>query len=370
MRIGVLTSSRADYGIYLPLLRLLHEAPDFELSIIAFGTHLSPYHGYTVRQIEADGFPIRARVESLIVGDSEEAIALAMGTTLSKFAGLWERWRDQFDWVLALGDRYEMFAAVSAAVPFAIPIAHLHGGETTLGAIDNTFRHCITHCAQLHFTATAAYAAKVVELKGKAEGVHCVGALSLSGLPDQDLLNAAAFRERFGIDLGRPTILSTFHPETLRVEQNTAHAETLVAVFDQLAAHYQIVLTMPNADTMGGALRRVFAAHAERSERFIAVENFGKRGYFTAMRDCALLLGNTSSGIIEAASFGKYVVNLGDRQRGRARSANVLDVAVEAEAILGAVTQIEARGMTYTGDNIYYNPRVAEDILDRLRALR
>ncbi len=367
MRIGVLTSSRADYGIYQPLLQALHQDPFFELEIIAFGTHLSPYHGYTIQQIEADTFPITARVESLIMGDSEEAIALAMGTTMSKFAGLWAQWQNHFDWVLALGDRYEMFAAVSAAVPFNIPIAHLHGGETTLGAIDNTFRHCITHCANLHFTATPSYAQKVADLKGGKAGVHSVGALSLSGLPQQELLSPAAFQERFGIDFSPATILCTFHPETVSVDQNIAYAEALVAAFEVLRERYQIVITMPNADTMGGAIRRILLALAERSAAVIGVENFGKQGYFTAMRDCAFLLGNTSSGIIEAASFQKYVVNLGDRQKGRARSENVIDVPVEKAAILKTVEQIETEGGSYTGENIYYNPRVTEDIIKVLR---
>jgi GDP/UDP-N,N'-diacetylbacillosamine 2-epimerase (hydrolysing) len=276
-----------------------------------------------------------------------------MGKTTTNFADVWERWASQLDLVVALGDRYEMFAAVAATVPFGLLVAHLHGGETSLGAIDDKFRHAITLMSGLHFTATPAYADRVAQLLGTNTGVYYVGAPSLDGLAELPLLAVAEMKDRFGMDFGQPTMLVTFHPETVASDNNEAYGEELCAALDQLANHYQVVITMPNADTMGSVLRRQFLALSEKNERVITIENFGKIGYFSAMRHCALLLGNTSSGIIEAASFQKYAINLGDRQKGRAHSENLRSVPVAQTDIIQAVAELEQSGLTYHGENVY-----------------
>jgi GDP/UDP-N,N'-diacetylbacillosamine 2-epimerase (hydrolysing) len=364
MKVAVLTSSRADYGIYLPLLRRLAADPFFELEIWAFGTHLSPAHGYTLRAIEADGFEARERVESLIAGDSPEAIAGAMGLTTLKFAGVWARKAPSLDLAFCLGDRYEMLAAALASTPFGVALAHLHGGEISLGAIDNAFRHSLTQLAQLHFTATPGSLAQVQRMRGSEANAWHVGALSLDNLLEMELLDLPVFEARYGIDLRQPTILFTFHPETVAYGQNEAHAEALYAALTQLPQ--QVVATMPNADTQGRIIREMLERASAANPRIVLVENFGTLGYFSCMKHCAILLGNSSSGILEAASLGKYVVNLGARQAGRERSGNVIQAPVEAEAILQAAEAAMLRG-SYEGGNIYWAGGAAQRIVELLK---
>ena len=365
MRIAVLTSSRADYGIYLPLLKKLKSDDFFELKIIAFGTHLSRFHGYTVERIEQDGFEVEEKLETLILGDSETAISNAIGNTISRFAPLWERLKNDVDLVFALGDRYEMFAAVASSVPFNIRIAHLHGGETTLGAIDNKFRHAITLMSSIHFAATEQYCEKIKHLTGQETHIYNVGALSLDNLDNFQLLSKSAFQEHFKIDLSIPTILTTFHPETVSIEKNEVYAKVLVNTFKELSTDYQIIITMPNADTMGSTIRNYFVELSKNNTKIICVENFGSLGYFSCMKHCEFLLGNTSSGIIEAASMGKYVINIGNRQDGRARSKNVIDVSVNKHEIKKALAKIV--DFTYRGQNIYHIKNVSDKILKILK---
>lgn len=353
MRIGVLTSTRADYGIYYSLLRALAADEEVDFGLFVFGTHLSDEHGRTISLIETDGYPIHERVDTMPANDSAAGISQAMGKTMTNFAAVWERWAERLDVVIALGDRYEMFAAVAATVPFGISVAHLHGGETSLGAIDDKFRHALTQMSALHFTATPVYAEKVTQLTGSNDGVHYVGAPSLDGLEELPLLTVTEVKDRFGIDFGQPAILVTFHPETVARDKNEAYGEELCEALNQLTDRYQVVITMPNADTMGSVLRRQFLALADKNKRVITIESFGKIGYFSAMRHCAFLLGNTSSGIIEAASFGKYAINLGDRQAGRAHSDNLITVPVATAEVLAAVDQLETNGLGYQGGNVY-----------------
>ncbi|MFK7946515.1 MAG: UDP-N-acetylglucosamine 2-epimerase [Saprospiraceae bacterium] len=364
MRIVVLTSSRADYGIYLPLLKKLKADNFFDLKIIAFGTHLSRFHGYTVERIEQDGFEIVEKLETLILGDSETAISNAIGNTVSRFAAIWEKLKNQVDLVFALGDRYEMFAAVTASIPFNIQIAHLHGGETTLGAIDNKFRHAITLMSSIHFAATESYCEKIKRLIGQEHYIFNVGALSIENLDNFQLLSKIAFQKQFNIDISIPTILTTFHPETVSIEKNETYTKILVDTFEKLSKDYQIVITMPNADTMGSMIRNYFVELSKKNSKIVCVENFGSLGYFSCIKYCSFLLGNTSSGIIEAASLGKYVINIGDRQKGRARSENVIDVEVDMVKILESVQKIKS---DYKGENVYYIENSSNKIIKALK---
>lgn len=367
MRIAILTSSRADYGIYLPLLKKLREDTFFDLKIIAFGTHLSHFHGYTLHQIEKDGFQIFKKLETLILGDSEAAISNAMGNTITKFSSLWNNIKGEVDLILALGDRYEMFAAVAASVPFNFKIAHIHGGETTLGAIDNKFRHTITLMSTLHFTSTANYAKKVAKLIGSKRNIYNVGALSLDNLKTLKLLSIKQFKKQFNIDLSIQTILTTFHPETVFIEKNIEHVNVLAASLSILSKRYQVVITMPNMDTMGNLIRERLSNLIDKNPNIIGIESFGTLGYFSCIKDCSFLLGNTSSGIIEAASLGKYVINLGNRQKGRAISKNVLNTSINKKNILNNVKKIEGLGFNFEEKNIYYHPDSANQIVKVLK---
>ena len=352
-RIAILTSSRADYGIYLPLLKALKDDPFFELRIIAFGTHLSSFHGYTINQIVNDGFEVSFQIESMLTGDSPNAISTAMALTSLKFADFWKNHQQDFDLVFCLGDRYEMFAAVTSGIPFNITFAHLHGGEKTLGAIDNIFRHAITLASKYHFVSCEEHGDRVAELSESKDNIFDIGALSLDNLNSLSLLSIEDFNNKFGVDLNLPTILVTVHPETVTPEMNGIYVEELVDSLLELQK-YQVIITLPNADTNGNFIRkRLLQLPVESFNRILCFENLGSQGYFTAMKYCSFLLGNTSSGIIEAASFGKYVINLGNRQEGRKQSLNCFNVPFNKELILQTVQKIE-NSQAYTGENIYY----------------
>jgi GDP/UDP-N,N'-diacetylbacillosamine 2-epimerase (hydrolysing) len=364
MKVGVLTSSRADFGIYLPLLNKLEADSNFDLTIIAFGTHCSPYHGETIQEIKEAGFSDIDTVRSLLLSDDEQSIATSYGLTTVKFADYWSN--NRFNLVFCLGDRFEMSAAVQAGIPQGITFAHLHGGETTLGAIDNIYRHQITHASLLHFTSTEKYAERVKKLIHSNKNVHNVGALSLDGINSTKVLDEKELRENYGIPAG-PFILATFHPETVANEENTAYADEMRIAIEELAKQYCTVITMPNADTRGSLYRkRIHTLAQALPGKIITVENFGRKNYFSAMKYASLLLGNTSSGIIEAASFGKYVVNVGDRQKGRAQSKNVINCPFEKERIVSSVKKGMELG-NYEGANIYFKKGSAKKIIEVLK---
>ena len=367
MRIGVLTSSRADYGIYLPLLKELQKDDFFELKIIAFGTHLSPHHGYTLSNIENDGFSVEYTIDSMLIGDSPNSISTAMALTSMKFADFWKEHHREFDLVFCLGDRYEMFAAVSAGIPFEIKYAHLHGGETTLGAIDNIFRHSITIASAVHFCSTIEYAERIKQLIKDSENIYSVGALSLDNLKGLKLLTMQEFKKKYKIDLSVPTILFTFHPETVNSNRNSNYAETISKSLNTLSKNYQIVITLPNADTNNQVFRNNFIRLTKENQKIICVENFGTLGYFSCMKNCSFLLGNTSSGIIEAASLNKYVINLGYRQKGRLQSKNVYNCDINFSSIIELCKEISGKG-NYEGENIYYQEGAVKKIISVLKA--
>ncbi|RTY90301.1 UDP-N-acetylglucosamine 2-epimerase (hydrolyzing) [Flavobacterium sp. GSN2] len=360
MRIGILTSSRADYGIYFPLLQKMKIDSFFEMQIIAFGTHLSKSHGYTLNDIEKDGYTCIHSISSLISNDDEQSIASSYGLTVLKFSGFWTS--HTFDLVFCLGDRFEMSAAVQAGIPFGVKFAHIHGGETTLGAIDNVYRHQITLASKLHFTATDVFRKKVIELTGSSYGVFDVGSLSLNDIKSYVPIDKVVFFEKFNIP-SEEFALVTFHPETMSLHDNVRYAQAMKKSLITVSEKLFVIITMPNADTQGSVYREVIEEiKKEFSDRFLLIENFGKVNYFSAMHYAKILIGNTSSGILEAASFGKYVVNVGDRQKGRIQSDNVLNCEFKETAIIAVVTKAMSFER-YNGKNVYFKERVADNII-------
>jgi GDP/UDP-N,N'-diacetylbacillosamine 2-epimerase (hydrolysing) len=230
-----------------------------------------------------------------------------------------------------------------------------------LGAIDNVFRHCITQASSIHFTSTQQYADRVRQLLDQPEHIYWVGALSLDNLSDVKLLSVEEFAEKWKIDLQKPTVLTTFHPETSNPTRNEHDAFQLVEAIEAMNG-YQVLLTMPNIDTNGSIVREIFNTRLGQRPGVFLIENLGTQSYFTAMNHCRFLLGNTSSGIIEAASFAKYVINLGDRQKGRLYGDNVFTIDVSKENILAAVKRIESLP-TPSAKNIYYNGGAAKAIV-------
>lgn len=363
MKIGILTSSRADFGIYLPLLQKMKEDDSIQMEIIAFGTHLSKFHGYTIDAIKAEKFLTIHEISSILTNDDEVSIATAYGLTCMKFADFWST--HEFDWVLCLGDRFEMSAAVQAGIPFGVAFAHIHGGETTLGAIDNIYRHQITLASKLHFPSTDEFAEKLAELTGSEEGIYSVGSLSIEDVSKLSIPCEDDFRNAYNIH--EEFVLLTFHPETVSPENNKLNALEMLNALITLAETTVLVITMPNADTNGTVFREaLFQLKENCTERVVLIENFGKINYFAAMQYCRFLIGNTSSGIIEAASFGKYVVNVGDRQAGRAQSENVLNVPFVSAKIIAASLALEDKN-AFEGKNIYQKLGTADLILQTLK---
>ena len=360
MKIGVLTSSRADYGIYLPLLDKLKKDVFFDLEIIAFGTHLSDKHGFTLADIIKDEYDTIHEITSLVDDDSEKGIAVSYGNTIIKFSSFWDR--HKYDLVFCLGDRFEMSAAVQASIPFGLRLAHLHGGETTLGAIDNIYRHQITLASQIHFVASDNFLNKVRDIIGFSKAIYNVGALSLDGVKKIILPDWSDVRRLFDIP-NKEFILITFHPETLNSSQNKIYIETIYEVLNELCKKYHLVITLSNADTMGSLYRESSKELKTKNPNNITlIENFGKYNYFAAMKASKILLGNTSSAILEAASFGKFAINVGNRQLGRLRSNNILDVPYNKTLIINAVNEVINQG-PYTGINKYYKPNTALNII-------
>jgi GDP/UDP-N,N'-diacetylbacillosamine 2-epimerase (hydrolysing) len=366
MKVAVLTSSRADYSIYYPLLKKLQSDSFYSLSVIAFGAHLSESHGFTVRKIEEDGFDVMHALRTFPEDDSPGSIVRSMAKTMTEFSQVWER--SNFDIVFCLGDRYEMFAACSSSTPFNIKLAHIHGGEQTLGAIDDAFRHSITHMSRYHFTAAEIYREKVIELKGSIQNIYNVGSLSIDNLKNLNLYDISEFKERFGIDLEIPSILITFHPETVSFEKNEFYINELVSALEKVEG-YQFIITMPNADTMGNLIRLRLNNFIEKTTHAIGVESFGTLGYLSCMKHSSFMLGNTSSGYIEASFFPKYVIDLGNRQTGRIVSGNINRCNIVKEEILESINKFKEQKTSLSKIEIYGQGNTAGAISTILKGI-
>jgi UDP-hydrolysing UDP-N-acetyl-D-glucosamine 2-epimerase len=297
------------------------------------GMHLSPEFGLTVNVIEAAGFSISERVEMLVSSDSPEAIAKSIGLGIIGFSQTYAR--SCPDILVVLGDRFEMYAAALAALPFKIPVAHIHGGELTAGAIDDALRHSITKMSHLHFVATREYARRVMQLGEEPWRILISGAPSLDNLHCINLLTLKELEKRFRISLDQPPLLVTFHPVTLEYEATEYHMRELLAALDDLQT--PIIFTMPNADTSGKQIRNIIAGYVKERSSAYLLENLGTEAYFSFMAVASAMIGNSSSGIIEAPSFKLPVVNIGIRQTGRLKAENVIDVGYSRTEILQGI---------------------------------
>lgn len=366
--VGVVTVGRSDYGIYRSLLDAISTDPELRLRLFVSGAHLSPEHGRTVDVIESEGRPIADVIEMLIAADSPAAVAKSMGLGVIGFADAYRRARP--DLLVVLGDRFEMCAAAVAAVPMLIPLAHIHGGEVTEGAIDEQFRHAITKMAHLHFVSTADHGRRVRQMGEEAWRVTVSGAPGLDALAAHTPLPKAELESRIGLFLDDAPLLVTFHPTTLDVEAAEAQVGELLAAV--VATLRPVVFTYPNADAGSspilGALRRC----VDSAPRAALVANLGTAAYFSLMARAAAMVGNSSSGLIEAPSFHLPVVNVGSRQQGRTRGANIIDVPCERAAIQHAIaraTSPEFRAGLAGVANPYGDGGAARRIVDVLKSV-
>jgi UDP-hydrolysing UDP-N-acetyl-D-glucosamine 2-epimerase len=362
--IAVVTSSRADYShLYWPLHDLArHE--DVDLKVIVLGAHLSPQFGETVKEIEKDGFPIAARLECLLSSDTDVGMAKTLGVAVLSLADVLGQMRP--DLVLLIADRYEMLAPAAVALTLRIPIAHIEGGEISEGAIDDAVRNALTKMSHIHFTSTEAARARVISMGEEPWRVHRAGAPSLDHLRRSRLFGIHELEQQLELDLQRPTAVVAYHPVTI-VRDTTQEADSLFAALREIDA--QILFCYPNADAGSHALlERTRAFLSTRSDARVFV-NLDSVTYWSLLRQVALLIGNSSSGIMEAASFALPVVNVGFRQKGRERARNVLDAEPETKAILKKIGEAMGRefreslaGMT----NPYGNGHASEKIVQVL----
>lgn len=333
--VGVVTVARSDFSILKPVMAAIREAPDLRLAIVAAGMHLAPEFGYTVTDIEAAGFTVQERVEMLLSSDTPEGTAKSIGLGVIGFAQHFGRW--QPDILLLMGDRFEMFAAAVAALPFGIPIAHLHGGEVSEGAIDDSLRHAITKLSHLHLVSTRHHGDRVIQMGEMPERVVWCGAPALDNLRTLERPDRAHLESRLGMPLSPAPLLVTFHPATHELAQVANDFDALLAALAEDGS--PVVFTAPNADAGGRAIRAAIEARLPRHERWRLVVNLGLTDYFGLLTHAAAMVGNSSSGIIEAASFGLPVVDIGSRQRGRTRGANVIHAEADRAAIATAIAR-------------------------------
>jgi UDP-hydrolysing UDP-N-acetyl-D-glucosamine 2-epimerase len=366
--IGVVTVARCDYGIYLPLLREIQASADLKLHLMVSGMHLSPEFGLTVETIGADGFAVDERVEMLLSSDTPVGIAKSMGIGAIGFAQAFARCRP--DILVVLGDRFDMFAAALAALPFRIPVAHIHGGELTQGAIDDALRHSITKLSHLHFVATHDYARRVIQLGEEPWRVTVSGALGLDNLNSIRLLTIQDLEVKYGLRLQEPFLLVTFHPATLKPEQTEGQMRKLLTALEE--AGISVIFTMPNADTGGRIIRRMIRDFTQTHPTAQYVESLGTQGYFSLMALAAAMVGNSSSGLIEAPSFKLPVVNIGTRQDGRARAANVIDVGYTRTEIVVGIKRAIAPAFREKLQNLvnpYGSGHASEKIIEQLKGV-
>jgi GDP/UDP-N,N'-diacetylbacillosamine 2-epimerase (hydrolysing) len=365
VKIAILTSSRADFGIYIPLIIALKKEKSISFNIIAFGTHVSLKYGNTITEIQKYTSNIIA-IKTPLQNKSPQDIAVNIGKTTIIFSKFWKQ--NKYDYILALGDRYEMFAAVTAASPFNVSIAHIHAGETTLGAIDNMYRHSISLMSKILLVTTDIYKKVAQQINSNAK-IFNVGALSIDNLKQTNLLSIKDFKTKFNIDLNKPTILSTFHPETVDLLGNKAHTKEFLKALTALSEAYQIIITLPNADTMGDYIRKEILDSSSKNKNIITVESFGMLGYLSCMKHCKLLIGNTSSGFVEAAFFPKWVINIGNRQNGRILTANIISTEINAVKILKSVEKIKNKELSQNC-NVYGDGETASRIINILKNLQ
>jgi UDP-hydrolysing UDP-N-acetyl-D-glucosamine 2-epimerase len=367
-RIGIVTVSRSDYGIYMPILREIVKDSEFDLCLMASGSHLLDEFGKTVDLIQADGFAVSERVPALSADDSPRGIAESMGRGVIGFADAYSH--RKIDILVVLGDRFEMHAAALAALPFKIPVAHIHGGEETLGAFDNSLRHSISKLSHLHFTSTEEHARRLIQMGEEPWRVVVSGAPSLDNLRSTRLLTPAELQMQFSIDVRTAPLLVTFHPVTLEYEQAESQLVELLAALNMVS--WPVLFTMPNADTNGRLIRRMIGDEVSIHPSWQAVENLGTQAYFSVMAVAKAMVGNSSSGIIEAASFKLPVVNIGTRQQGRTCPENVISVGysrAEIASAIGQATAAEFRQKIDKVKNPYGDGHAAERIVSSLKSV-
>jgi GDP/UDP-N,N'-diacetylbacillosamine 2-epimerase (hydrolysing) len=336
-KICIITGTRAEYGLLRWVMQGIKDDPDLTLQIIATGMHLSPEFGLTYQAIEQDGFQIDRKVEMLTSSDTPVGIAKSMGLGLIGFADALNEL--QPDLIVVLGDRFEIFSAVSAALVARIPVAHLHGGEATEGLIDEAIRHAITKMSHLHFVAAEEYRQRVMQLGEQPDRIFLVGGLGIDNIKRLQLLDRTALEASLDFKLGFKNLLITFHPVTLETSTAADQMEELLAALSALK-DTQLIFTLPNADTDGRALIKQVEQFVAQHSNARAYTSLGQLRYLSCIAQIDGVVGNSSSGLTEVPSFKKGTINIGDRQRGRLQTASVINSEPKRENIAAALEEL------------------------------
>lgn len=334
-KICIVTATRAEYGLLKPLIGKVHRADDLDLRLVVTGMHLSSEFGLTYHEIEEDGYPISAKIEMLLSSDTAVGITKSMGVALLGFADYFEAHRP--DIVVILGDRYEMLMVASAAMIARIPIAHIHGGEKTEGAVDEAIRHSITKMSHLHFTSTEEYKNRVIQLGENPKSVYNVGALGIESIRTLPLMGKSELETDLGFSFGDCAIMATYHPATLDRLSSREQISNLLDALDRYPEVF-VIFTKANADADGRVINQMIEEYASKNnDRCKVFTSLGQLRYLSALQYCAAVVGNSSSGILEAPSMGIPTVDIGDRQKGRTSPESVIHCKNTTESIEDAI---------------------------------
>lgn len=353
-KICVITGSRAEYGILRPLLDEIKKDAAIRLQLIATGMHLSREFGLTYRDIERDGFRIDKKIGILQDSDTPPSILKSMGLAMSGFAEAYERLRP--DIIVVLGDRFEIFSMVSAAHVIGVPVAHISGGELTEGSMDNAFRHSITKMSHLHFTSTETYRKRVIQLGENPKVVFNVGALNIDSIKRSKLLTKKQLEKGLNFRFKERNLLVTFHPATLGHDSSVLQFKCLLEVLGEMK-NTGVIFTKANADPGGRAINSLIDNYVSaRPFRSVAFASMGQLKYISTMQFVDAVVGNSSSGIVEAPSFGIGTINIGDRQEGRIKAESIIDCGPKKAAIKSSIKKLYSRefqGLLKTIKSLY-----------------
>ncbi len=367
-KIAIVTGTRAEYGLLKPLIKKVYNDDYFELQLYVTAMHLSPEFGRTIQEIEEDGFPIRKKIETLMSSNTGVGVVKSMGLTQISFAEAFQELEPDF--LIVLGDRTEILSVVTAAYMLGVPVGHLHGGETTEGAYDEGIRHSITKMSYYHFTSTQVYKNRVIQLGESPDRVFNVGAIGLDSIKELELLSKQEFEDSIKFKLGKVNFLITYHPVTLENNSAKNQMKNLLKAVDKFD-DAKIIITKPNSDKGGRDIIQVIDEYVvQNAHKVIAFDSLGQLRYLSALQYVNVVIGNSSSGLIEVPEFNIPTVNIGDRQKGRFMPKSVINSEENESAIFKAIkkslSDVFLKGI-YNFDNPYGNGTTSSQIIKILK---
>jgi len=364
--IGVVTGSRAEYGIMKNVIKYINEASDLNLVLFVTGSHLLPQYGNTYTEIENDGFTINEKVQVIPESDNDIGICKSMGQTMGDFADAFNKYN--VDILLILGDRYEIFAVASTAYMMKIPIAHISGGDSTEGALDEALRHSITKMSHIHFVTNEVAKNRVIQLGENPENVFLTGNPSLDGIHDYNFLSKDEISNKVGIKLTEKIIMVTYHPETLISDSNNSEITPLIDALSNLDNDFSIIFTGTNSDAGGNEITKRIQNFVDSRDNTAMVDSLGHLGYMSAVKMADLVVGNSSSGLAEAPSLKTPTVNIGNRQKGRVCADSVISVSNNSKDISKAIDKALSIDCSNI-NNPYEFPNSSASIVEILRKI-